>query len=54
MFIDYTRALVRARELDDHFCKTGGGTVGPLHGLPVSLKVLNSAVSVEIAPYLTR
>ncbi|KAF5350631.1 hypothetical protein D9756_008560 [Leucocoprinus leucothites] len=31
------RALARAGELDDHFRRTGS-VVGPLHGLPVSLK----------------
>ncbi|KII87664.1 hypothetical protein PLICRDRAFT_699214 [Plicaturopsis crispa FD-325 SS-3] len=31
------RALKRAREMDDHL-KTTGSVVGPLHGLPVSLK----------------
>jgi len=30
-------ALARAKELDDHLQKTGK-TVGPLHGLPISLK----------------
>ncbi|KAE8155155.1 amidase signature domain-containing protein [Aspergillus avenaceus] len=30
-------ALARAKELDDHFAKTGK-TTGPLHGLPISLK----------------
>lgn len=30
-------ALTRARELDAHYEKTGK-TVGPLHGLPISLK----------------
>lgn len=30
-------ALARAKELDDHLHKTGK-TVGPLHGLPISLK----------------
>lgn len=30
-------ALARARELDSHYEKTGQ-TVGPLHGLPISLK----------------
>ena len=30
-------AIQRAKELDDHFKRTGK-TVGPLHGLPVSLK----------------
>ena len=31
------RALKRAEELDEHL-KTKGKVVGPLHGLPVSLK----------------
>ncbi|KAJ7784426.1 general amidase [Mycena metata] len=31
------RALGRARELDEHLAKTGN-VVGPLHGLPISLK----------------
>ncbi|EGN99531.1 hypothetical protein SERLA73DRAFT_106124, partial [Serpula lacrymans var. lacrymans S7.3] len=35
IFID--RALVRAAELDEHLKKTGT-PVGPLHGLPISLK----------------
>nr|GAT48430.1 predicted protein [Mycena chlorophos] len=35
IFID--RALARAKELDEHLKKTGS-VVGPLHGLPVSLK----------------
>jgi amidase len=30
-------AIQRAKELDDHFKRTGK-TVGPLHGLPISLK----------------
>ncbi|BGP10356.1 Acetamidase [Rhodotorula toruloides] len=33
----FDRALARAHELDDHFSKTGK-PVGPLHGLPISLK----------------
>ncbi|KAG1720691.1 general amidase [Suillus paluster] len=35
IFVD--RALARAAELDDHFKQTGK-VVGPLHGLPISLK----------------
>ncbi|KAF8812123.1 amidase [Phlegmacium glaucopus] len=35
IFVD--RALDRARDLDDILCKTGK-VVGPLHGLPISLK----------------
>ena len=30
-------AIARAKELDSHFAKTGK-TIGPLHGLPISLK----------------
>jgi amidase len=35
IFVD--RALARAAELDDYFKRTGK-VVGPLHGLPISLK----------------
>jgi Asp-tRNA(Asn)/Glu-tRNA(Gln) amidotransferase A subunit family amidase len=35
MFFD--QALVRAQELDRHLAETGK-PVGPLHGIPVSLK----------------
>ncbi|TCD62072.1 hypothetical protein EIP91_007512 [Steccherinum ochraceum] len=35
IFVD--RALARAKELDDHL-KSTGKVVGPLHGLPISLK----------------
>lgn len=35
--IFFDRAFARAKELDDYFAKTGK-TVGPLHGVPVSLK----------------
>lgn len=33
----FERALRRARELDEHL-QTTGETIGPLHGLPVSVK----------------
>ncbi|KAJ5162623.1 Amidase [Penicillium coprophilum] len=33
----FDRALQRARELDEHFQRTGA-PIGPLHGLPVSVK----------------
>ena len=33
----FDEGIARARELDGHFNKTGK-VVGPLHGLPVSLK----------------
>jgi len=32
-----SRAMVRAEELDEHFAKTGQA-IGPLHGIPVSIK----------------
>ncbi|KFX89680.1 hypothetical protein V490_06868 [Pseudogymnoascus sp. VKM F-3557] len=35
--IFFDRALTRAKELDDHMERTGSA-VGPLHGLPISLK----------------
>jgi amidase len=35
--IFFEQALKRAEELDAHYLKTGA-IVGPLHGLPVSLK----------------
>ncbi|KAF2489815.1 amidase [Lophium mytilinum] len=35
--IFFDQALQRARELDQHYAKTGS-VLGPLHGLPVSLK----------------
>lgn len=35
--ICFERALKRARELDDYFVRTGE-VVGPLHGIPVSIK----------------
>lgn len=33
----FDSAIARAKSLDEHFARTGK-TVGPLHGLPVSLK----------------
>ncbi|KIV95041.1 hypothetical protein PV10_02747 [Exophiala mesophila] len=41
MDIDFEGAIKRASELDDHLAKTGQ-VVGPLHGLPVSLKDLTA------------
>jgi amidase len=38
MDIDFEGAIARAKELDEHFNRTGK-VVGPLHGLPVSIKV---------------
>ncbi|BFZ64014.1 hypothetical protein YB2330_005152 [Saitoella coloradoensis] len=34
----FDKALERAEELDKYYHETGGKTVGPLHGLPISLK----------------
>lgn len=34
----YATALERATELDEAFKSSGGKTVGPLHGLPISVK----------------
>ncbi|KAJ7644233.1 general amidase [Roridomyces roridus] len=44
IFVD--RALERARFLDDHLARTGK-VVGPLHGLPISLKGQISAENVS-------
>lgn len=33
----FDEAIKRAKDLDEHFARTGK-TVGPLHGLPISLK----------------
>ncbi|KAJ7708742.1 general amidase [Mycena rosella] len=45
IFID--QAMVRAKELDEHF-KSTGKTVGPLHGLPISLKDQIDVKGVEL------
>ncbi|KAJ6561163.1 general amidase [Mycena vulgaris] len=45
IFVD--QALVRAKELDEHF-KSTGKTVGPLHGLPISLKDQIDVKGVEL------
>lgn len=44
-------ALARARELDEHFAKTGK-VVGALHGLPISLKVRNISLLILFGPSL--
>lgn len=38
MDIDFDGAIARAKQLDQHFKETGK-PLGPLHGLPVSIKV---------------
>ena len=40
MDIDFEGGMRRAKELDEHLASTGK-IVGPLHGLPVSIKVRN-------------
>jgi amidase len=44
--IFFDEALARAQELDDHLAKTGK-PVGPLHGLPVSLKDLYKVKGID-------
>jgi amidase len=41
MDADFDAAIKRARELDAHLAKTGQ-VIGPLHGLPVSIKDLTA------------
>lgn len=36
--ICFSQALERARYLDEYYQSTGGKTLGPLHGVPISLK----------------
>ncbi|KAJ7460676.1 general amidase [Mycena latifolia] len=45
IFVD--QALIRAKELDEYF-KSTGKTVGPLHGLPISLKDQIAVEGVEL------
>lgn len=47
MDMDFEGTLSRARELDLHFAQTGK-IVGPLHGLPVSIKVHSPMVVIEL------
>ncbi|ODV95750.1 hypothetical protein PACTADRAFT_32960 [Pachysolen tannophilus NRRL Y-2460] len=54
--IFFDKALARAKELDDYFEKRGT-TVGPLHGLPISLKDQVNLKGVEtsigyVAPFI--
>ncbi|KPI38100.1 putative amidase [Cyphellophora attinorum] len=48
MDIDFEGAMRRAKELDEHLAKSGS-VVGPLHGLPVSLKDLTDVKGMRIA-----
>ncbi|KXJ86556.1 amidase signature domain-containing protein [Microdochium bolleyi] len=43
----FATALREAEALDEHYASTGGKTVGPLHGLPVSLKDLLDVQGVD-------
>jgi amidase len=56
--IFYDKALTRAHQLDAYYTSHGGKTIGPLHGLPVSLKdnfsVLGVATTVGIASWIAR
>jgi amidase len=45
MDIDFEGGIRRAKELDEYLASTGK-VVGPLHGLPVSLKVMISHIMV--------
>lgn len=45
MFFD--DALAQARALDEFFAREGGRTIGPLHGLPVSVKDLFDVKGVD-------
>ncbi|GFF64772.1 acetamidase [Aspergillus lentulus] len=53
----FDQALDRARQLDDHLASTGK-TIGPLHGLPISLKesfnVAGVPTSLGFVSYLDR
>jgi len=45
MDIDFEGGIRRAKELDEYLASTGK-VVGPLHGLPVSIKVIISHITV--------
>ncbi|CAF4103353.1 unnamed protein product [Rotaria socialis] len=45
----FTQALDRARSLDEYFKSTGGKTIGPLHGIPISFKDQFNIKGVETA-----
>ena len=47
MDIDFEGGMKRAKELDEHLASTGK-LVGPLHGLPISLKVKKSYILVPL------
>jgi len=43
------QAFERARYLDDYYKSTGGKTIGPLHGIPISLKDQFNIKGIETA-----
>ncbi|KUJ10518.1 acetamidase [Mollisia scopiformis] len=43
----YASALARAAKLDEYFKSSGGKTIGPLHGLPISVKDQCRVVGTE-------
>lgn len=45
--IMFEEAIARAKECDD-FLNKEGKVMGPLHGLPISLKVLSSLISIRV------
>ncbi|CAF0964692.1 unnamed protein product [Rotaria sordida] len=45
----FTQALERAHYLDDYFKSTGGKTIGPLHGIPISFKDQFNIKGIETA-----
>ncbi|CAF1159749.1 unnamed protein product [Rotaria sordida] len=45
----FTQALERAQYLDDYFKSTGGKTVGPFHGIPISFKDQFNIKGIETA-----
>jgi len=47
--IFFIQALERAHYLDDYYKSTGGKTIGPLHGIPISLKDQFNIKGIETA-----
>jgi amidase len=47
--IFFDQALERARYLDEYYQSTGGKTIGPLHGIPISLKDQLNIKGIETA-----
>jgi amidase len=47
--IFFNQAFERARYLDDYYKSTGGKTIGPFHGIPISLKDQFNIKGIETA-----